>query len=379
MKALLGICILFASCNLNSTQMTQSEKKIDVLIGTYTDSGESEGIYVYTLDTDSGTLVYKNKVTGIDNPSFLALSPDLNHVYAVSEWGRDSSGTVYAYDFDRQSGALTFLNKQSSGGDGPCYVSVAPTGNYVFTANYGSGSLAAIPVAADGSLRDDIQAIYHPGNREDGKEGPSRMHASVVSPDNKSLIVTNLGTDKITSYPLHATAQSFPLDTVKQATYTLPEGSGPRHFTFHPNGKYAYAIHELDGKISLFDYENGVLSEKQQVLILPEGFTGKFAAADIHISPDGKFLYGSNRLGLNEIIIFKIDQDSGKLSFVGRESSGGKTPRNFAIDPSGQFLLVANQNSNDIFVFLRDQDTGLLTLTSEKISVGSPVCLQFVY
>lgn len=377
MRTLLFVCILFTSCNIKSN--SESTGKVDLLIGTYTDSGDSEGIYVYTFDTDSGTLVYKNKATGIDNPSYLALSSDLDHVYAVSEWGKDSVGTVYAYDFDQQTGQLTFLNKQSSGGNGPCYVTTDPTGSYVYTANYGSGSLAAIPTEPDGSLGNDIQEIYHIGNIVDGTEGPSRMHAAVVSPDQNYLFVTNLGTDKITSYPLNTNAETFPLDTTKARAVSLEKGSGPRHFTFHPNGKYAYAIHELNGKITLFDYEEGELTEKQQVNILPEGFADKFAAADIHISPDGKFLYGSNRLGLNEIVIFEIDQTTGELNFVGRESSRGKTPRNFVIDPSGKFLLVANQDTNDIFVFRRDVETGLLASTPQKITVGNPVCLKFVY
>ncbi|MFB5945587.1 lactonase family protein [Albibacterium profundi] len=377
MRALLFVCILFTSCNIKSN--SESTEKVDLLIGTYTDSGDSEGIYVYTFDTDSGTLVYKNKVTGIDNPSYLALSPDLNHVYAVSEWGKDSVGTVYAYDFDRQTGQLTFLNKQSSGGNGPCYVATDPTGSYVYTANYGSGSLAAIPTEPDGSLGSEIQEIYHRGNIVDGTEGSSRMHAAVVSPDHSFLFVTNLGTDKIIGYPLNTNAETFPLDTTEARTVSLEDGSGPRHFTFHPNGKYAYAIHELNGKITLFDYKDGRLTEKQQVNILPEGFADKFAAADIHISPDGKFLYGSNRLGLNEIVIFGIDPATGELNFVGRETSRGKTPRNFVIDPSGKFLLVANQDTNDIFVFRRDVETGLLAPTPEKITVGNPVCLKFVY
>lgn len=377
MRALLFVCILFTSCNIKSNG--EGNEKIDLLIGTYTDSGESEGIYVYTFDTDSGTLVYKNKVSGIDNPSYLTLSPDLSHVYAVSEWGRDSMGTVYAYNFDQQTGQLTFLNKQSSGGSGPCYVSTDPSGSYVYTANYGSGSLAAIPTESDGSLGSDIQEIYHKGNTVDGVEGPSRMHAAIVSPDQNFLFVTNLGTDKITSYPLNTSTETFPLDTTETKAISLEEGSGPRHFTFHPNGKYAYAIHELNGKITLFDYKDGGLTEKQQVNILPEGFRDKFAAADIHISPDGKFLYGSNRLGLNEIVIFRIDPATGELNFVGREPSRGKTPRNFVIDPSGKFLLVANQDTNDIFVFERNAETGLLTPTSEKITVGNPVCLKFVY
>jgi len=364
---------------MGATFTDQAQEKVNLLIGTYTDSGDSEGIYVYTFDSDSGTLTYKNKLTGIDNPSFLTLSPDLKHVYAVSEWGKDSTGTVYAYNFDQESGEMKFLNKVSSGGNGPCYISTDPTGSYVFTANYGSGSLVAIPILEDGSLNNEIQAIYHKGNTLNGKEGATRMHAAAVSPDNSTLFVTNLGTSKITGYPLNVNRESFPLDTTNLSIFSLPENSGPRHFTFHPNEQYAYFINELNGDITLFDYEKGLLKEKQQISIVPDGFTGKFAAADIHISPDGKFLYGSNRLELNEIVIFKIDQNNGKLSYVDRQPSGGETPRSFAIDPSGKFLLVANQNTNDITVFLRDQETGLLSETSEKISIGKPVCLKFAY
>ncbi|WP_118193664.1 lactonase family protein [Albibacterium indicum] len=379
MRTLIVVCILLSSCNMATTSTDPSQGKLTLLIGTYTGSGDHADIYVYTFDTDSGTLTYKNELTGIDNPSFLTLSPDLKQVYAVSEWGKDSIGTVYAYNFDQKSGKMEFLNKVSSGGDGPCYISIDSTGTYVFTANYGSGSLAAVPILEDGSLSNDIQAIYHKGNIVNGKEGPTRMHAAAVSPDNNTLFVTNLGTSEITGYPLNVNQESFPLDTNNLKVSTLPENSGPRHFTFHPNGQHAYFINELNGDITVFDYEDGVLTEKQKESIVPDDFAGKFAAADIHVSPDGKFLYGSNRLELNEIIIFKVNPTDGQLSYVGRQSSGGETPRNFAIDPSGKFLLVANQNTNDITVFLRDQETGLLSETSEKISIHKPVCLKFAH
>ncbi len=371
--------LLFILCALFIFGCTKTETKFDLIIGTYTNTGTSEGIYVYTFDSETGQLEYKNKTTDIDNPSYLALSPDLKSVYAISEFGEDTIGMVYSYAYDAGTGSLTFRNKESAGGRGPCYVSVDKTGKYVFTANYGSGSLAAVPILPDGSLGSEVQAIYHKGNMVDGKEGRSRMHAAVISPDNRYLFTPNLGTDKIGVYKFDANAVSNPLEPADPEFVSLPEGSGPRHFTFHPNGKYAYVIRELDGDITAFDYKDGTLSEIQTVSIIPEGFEGKFGAADIHVSPDGKFLYGSNRIDLNEIIIYSIDQNNGELTFVGRESSRGKMPRNFAIDPTGNFLLVANQDTDDIYVFKRDKETGLLTYTDISLNVGRPVCLKFVY
>lgn len=358
---------------------SKAQTKFDLIIGTYTNTGTSEGMYVYTFDSETGQFEYKNKTTDIDNPSYLALSPDLKSVYAVSEFGKDSIGMVYSYGYDAETGSLTFKNKESAGGNGPCYVSVDKTGKYVFTANYGSGSLAAVPVMADGSLGSAVQEIYNKGNIVDGKEGRSRMHSVVISPDNHYLFAPNLGTDKIGVYKFDANAASNPLTPGDPEFVSLPAKSGPRHFTFHPKGKYAYLIQELDGGITAFDYQDGKLTEIQTVSIIPEGFEGKFGAADIHISPDGKFLYGSNRIDLNEIVIYSIDQRNGELTFVGRESSKGKNPRNFAIDPTGNFLLVANQDTDDIYVFKRDKETGLLSYTDVSLKVGRPVCLKFVY
>lgn len=360
------------------TESTANPTKFDLIIGTYTGRDAKDGIYVYTFDSETGQLEYKNQAGGIDNPSYLTLSPDLKTVYAISEYGSDSVGMVYSYGYDAETGDLSFKNKASAGGRGPCYVSVDHSGKYVFTANYGSGSLAAVPVLEDGSLGTDVQDIYHKGNMVDGEEGPSRMHSAVISPDNKYLFTPNLGIDKIGVYKFDSSAEASPLTPADQEFVNLPAKSGPRHFTFHPNGKYAYVIHELDGGITAFKYDDGKLDQIQEVSILPEGFEGKIGAADIHVSPDGKFLYGTNRLDLNEIVIYSIDENTGELTFVGRESSKGNHPRNFVIDPTGNFLLVANQNTDDIYVFRRDKDTGLLTYTDISLELSKPVCLKFV-
>jgi len=370
--------ILYLCCLLTFTSCT-AQTKFDLLIGTYTNRGSSsEGIYVYTFDSKTGELEYKNEVGDIDNPSYLAISPDHKNVYAVSESGRDPVGMVYAYDYDSSTGKLTFKNKESAGGNGPCYVSMDHTGKYVFTANYGSGSLAAVPVLDGGALSSSVQEIYNKGNVVNGKEGRSNMHAAVISPDNKYLFAPNLGIDKIGVYHFDAEASSNPLTPAEPAFINLPTGSGPRHFVFHPDGKHAYLIQELDGGITSYDYHDGKLSPIQTVSFKPDDFEGTFGGADIHISPDGRFLYGSNRSGINEIVIYSIDQNTGMLTFVAKQSSLGKTPRNFAIDPTGNFLLVANQDSDDIIVFNRNQETGLLTPTDISINIGRPVNLTFV-
>lgn len=377
-KYLLLICLLLLfGCAPKENQVAPIV--FDLLIGTYTGEGsKSKGIYVYTFDSETGILTYKNETTDIDNPSFLTISPDQKSVYAISESRSDPVGSVYAYGYDANTGKLTLKNKASAGGKGPCYVSIDQSGKYVFTANYGSGSLAAVPVMPDGSLGSAVQEIYNRGNMINGKEGPSRMHAAVITPDNNYLIAPNLGIDKIGVYQFDSKVASHPLKPADPEFVSLPLKTGPRHFTFHPNGTYGYLIGELDGTITAFDYKAGVLTQTQSISMIPQGFEGTFGAADIHISPDGKFLYGSNRIGLNELVIFSIDQKNGGLTFVGREPSKGKIPRNFTIDPTGNFLLVANQDTDDVHVFKRNKETGLLTATDHSIIIGRPVCLIFV-
>lgn len=353
-----------------------TDERYHMLVGVYTSSGKSDGIYVYDFNAKSGSVSYKGKSSGVVNPSYLAVSKDRTKVYSVSERG-GGKGSISSFNFNSMSGELDFINSESSGGDGPCYVEVDDKGKYVFAANYSGGSLSAIPVNEDGSLNSGIQSIQHVGSSIN-KENQTKphVHATVLSPDNRYLLATDLGTDKVYIYRFDARNEK-PLSPANPPFINVTAGSGPRHLTFHPNGRYVYVINELDGSISVFKYKDGTLEATQTITLLGHGFNGIIEAADIHISPDGKFLYGSNREESNEIVIYSIQKD-GKLKYSGRQSTLGKAPRNFAIDPTGTFLLVANQNTDEIVVFKRNKNTGSLQFTGKKISIGMPVCLKFV-
>jgi len=362
-------CLLGMAALLSET----SAQNLNLLIGTYTKPGKSEGIYVYTFDASTGKLRYKNKVAGLKNPSYLAISTDEKFVYAVNESG-PGEGAVSALAFDKVSGELKLLNQESSGGDGPCYVSINKENTHVFVANYSGGSFTALPVLKDGRLSKALQTEkFNPNGRGKGQQASPHAHSAVLSPDEKYLYVSDLGNDEILSYA-YSGEDKKPLN--KLETVKLPHGSGPRHFQFHPNGKFAYSVQELSGEVVAFTSNLGKLTLLQSISGLPAGYTGRRWAADIHISPDGKFLYSSNRDDLNDIAIFSI-QANGKLIAAGRQSTLGKAPRNFVIDPSGKFLLVANQDSNSIVVFKRDTETGLLEQTGDTIEIDSPVCLKF--
>lgn len=360
--------------------VTAQKKKTSVsnlIIGTYTQPGKSDGLYVYEFNSETGELTYKNKAAGVTNPSFLAISRNQKFVYSVNETGRETPGGVSSFQFEPKSGDLKFLNKVKSMGDDPCYISIDKKGKNVFVGNYSGGNLAAFRVQPNGSLYDAMQVIQHEGSgvNKSRQEKP-HVHSTVISPDNKYLFVSDLGTDKVHSYRIRN--GNFPhLLTENRPPFTaVAPGSGPRHLTFHPNGKIAYLIHEMTADVSVYNYEKGTLTAIQSISMLTPGFKGNLGAADIHVSADGRFLYASNRGDANDIVVFVIDQN-GKLSLTGRQSTLGKGPRNFAIDPSGNFLLAANQNSDEIVVFKRDQQSGLLTDTSKRIKVSQPVCLVF--
>ncbi len=346
-----------------------------LLIGTYTGK-KSEGIYVYSFNKQTGETKYEHTIKNISNPSYLAISPNNKFIYSVEE-NSGQPGKVTAFAFNKLTGAATFLNSRSSGSEGPCYVSVSETGSDVFVANYTGGSLAVMHVRSDGTLDSATQNIFHQGSgvNKERQEKP-HVHSVVLSPNNHFLMVPDLGIDKIMVYRYNP-ANNVPLTPAKPAFAAVKPGAGPRHLVFHPNGKFAYLTEEMSGTVEVFSYGEGKLSSLQTITMLSVGFKGKVGAADIHISPDGKFLYASNRGDANEIVIYAI-QPTGRLSYVGRQSTFGKTPRNFLIDPSGKFLLVANQNSDNVFIFQRDPKTGLLSLTKNKIEVDSPVCLKMV-
>lgn len=370
--------LLFAIITLISlTTMAQTSTSTDfyLLVGTYTNEQKTNGIHVYTFDAKTGAFQEKSKVVDITNPSYLTVSDDNKNVYAVSEGGPGKG--VNAYAFDMSTGRLTFLNNGSAGGNGPCYISVDGDKTTVFAGNYGGGSLSATKLKRDGSLSVDSQVIQHEGSSVNkSRQDKPHVHAVVLSPDKKFLLVPDLGTDRVNIYRFNSD-DTQPLSPASPAFASVNPGGGPRHLTFHPNGKYAYLILEMQGAVTAFDYMDGKLEEKQTITMLAPGFTGKVGAADIHVSPDGKFLYGSNRGEANDIVIYAI-ADDGQLTLAGRQSSLINTPRNFAIDPTGNFLLVANQNGNDVVIFKRDQKTGLLSPTGKTIQVDKPVCLKFV-
>ncbi|HEY5748840.1 MAG TPA: lactonase family protein [Chryseolinea sp.] len=369
------ISLLLMMCFFLTGNAQTSPKTFNLVVGTYTNPGKSNGIYVYSFNSGTGELTYKAESAPIKNPSYLAVSTDRKHIYAVSEVG-DGKESVNAFTFDPTSGKITFINSASTGGNGPCYVSVDSKNKAAFVGNYGGGSLAAVPINPDGSLSDKPQFIKHTGNSVKSNQEKPHVHATVLSNDDRYLFVPDLGTDKVNVYQV-TTNKAQPLTPAAQPFASVTPGSGPRHFVFHSNGKWAYLIQEMTGVVTAFDYSNGVLKTKGSVSLPASGSQGKIDAADIHISPDGKFLYGSLRGDQNEIVACSIDK-SGGLAVVGRQSTLGKTPRNFAIDPTGNFLLVGNQNSDNIIVFKRDQKTGLLSPTNIKISIGAPVCLKFV-
>ena len=352
--------------------MTYAQTEHYLLIGTYT-KGKSEGIYVYKFNSETGDISPVSKVAA-SNPSYLAVSPDEKFVYAVNEGG-DDKGSVSAFSFDKNTGTLKYIDKQPSGGDHPCYVAVNKTGKWVAVANYTGGSFSTLPVMANGTLGVPT-TIQHTGssvNKE--RQDKPHVHSTVFSPDDKYLFVQDLGIDKITIYSFNP-GSGKPEPAPVPFVATTP-GTGPRHFTFHPNGKYAYLIEEMGGQIEAYKYNNGKLTHIQTISSLPDTFTGKKWAADIHISPDGKFLYASNRTPSNTVGAFKIDNKTGRLTAIGFESVKGDVPRNFTIDPSGNFLLVANQETDNVVIFKRNKETGLLTDTGKQIQVGNPVCLKW--
>ena len=369
---LLGIAFMAVAVACQSESKEEEKEmpaeEITLLVGTYT-KRDSEGIYQYKFNPETGESKLVSVTGSIDDPSYLAVSPDKKFVYAVSEV---NGGSIKAYSLGDSS--LTFINSASSGGVHPCYVAVDNTGKYVFAGNYTSGSVGVLPVTENGGVGEPVQSIQHKGSgpNKARQEGP-HVHSVNVSPNNKDVYVPDLGIDQIVAYRFDATKGLLS----PGASVSVKPGSGPRHMAFHPNGKFAYLVQEMAGMVTAFAYADSSLTMIEEVSTLPEGYEGDNASADIHISPDGKFLYASNRFH-DSIAVFTIDSETGKLSLVSHHSVMGQVPRNFAISPDGKYLLVANQESDNIVVFERDKETGKLAPTGKEIMVSMPVCLKFV-
>ncbi|HEX7365506.1 MAG TPA: lactonase family protein [Pelobium sp.] len=346
-----------------------------LIIGTYTKT-QTNGLFVYKFNTETGKLSFESKTEGVVNPSYLAINSAGDKVYSVSEASGNQSG-LSAFNFDAKNGVLSFINSQPTTSKGPCHVTLSKDNKFAFAANYGGGSISVFPINADGSLSPVSQLIKHSGNSIDKKrQNEPHVHSSNFSPDGSILYVADLGTDFVKAYKYNANKEQ-PLTAEKAADIKIEPGFGPRHFTFNKKGDRLYVVAEMGAYVSVFAYKNNKATLLENVNMNDSDFEGNNGAADIHLSNDGKFLYASNRGSANDIAIFKVLKN-GKLLKIANESTKGKAPRNFAIDPTDNFLLVANQDSNDVYVFKRDKKTGLLTYTEEMINVGAPVCLKFV-
>jgi 6-phosphogluconolactonase len=372
---------IVALMTLTASRAAEPEELL-VYVGTYTNGGKSQGIYRYRLDLSSGKLTPIGVTSGIKNPSFLAIHPDGKHLYAVSEVaeGGKPTGAVTAFSLNAKTGELTALNHQSSEGGGPCHVAVDRSGKCVLVANYGGGSIASLPLASDGSLESAASAIQHEGSSIDpARQKEPHAHSINVSPDNRFAFAADLGLDKILVYKLDpATGKLAPHNPPFAKT---PAGGGPRHFAFHPEGRFAYVCNEMKSSVTAFAYdaERGTLTELQTITTLPadkQGLAGN-STAEIQVHPSGKFLYCSNR-GHDSLAIFQIDPATGKLTAAGYQSTLGRTPRNFGIDPTGKYILACNQGSDTVAVFQVDQTTGALSQVGEPIAVPVPVCVKFL-
>ena len=354
-----------------------------LFVGTYTEGGAvnganagSKGIYVYNFDAATGESTPVSTIAA-DNPSYLALAPDGKFLYSVNETNGAKPGSVSAFSFDRSTGKLAFLDKQPSGGADPCYVAVDARRKWLMVANYSGGSYSALPISADGWLRPLTQTVQHSGSGPNkARQEKAHVHSTIFSPDEKYLVVADLGLDNLSVLRFNASAEQNPLTPATDSTVTIAPGSGPRHISFSPDKPYVYLINELAGTVDAFHYANGKFILLQELSSHPAGYSGNIGSADIHVSPDGKFLYASNRGDANSIVIYSIDAKTGKLTLKGFQPTLGNTPRNFMIDPTGQWLLVANQNGKNVVIFQIDQHTGLLTATGKQIEVPAPVCLK---
>jgi 6-phosphogluconolactonase len=351
--------------------MQAQKNKFNLIVGTYTNSCDSKGIYVYEFDSNTGAFIFKNATENVINPSYLTLSSDNKFIYSVNENGLKSA--VSSFGFNPSTGQLDLINTQNSIGADPCYI-INDEKN-VITANYSGGNISVFGKNSDGSITEAKQVVQHFGKGIDPKrQGSPHVHMVYFSPDTKYVLANDLGTDTVYSYQYNPNSANEILRL--KNSFTVKPGSGPRHLTFSKDGKWVYLLQEMDGTLTVFSYSKGMLKKVSETSIVAKDFKGDIGSADIHISPDGKFLYASNRGTANDISIFKILKN-GKLQSKGQTSTLGKGPRNFVIDPSGNFLLAAQQRSNEIVIFKRNKTKGSITDTGKRIALCSPVCLVF--
>ena len=384
---LLFIAFVAISCTMKKSEDSNKETNSDtitdsivsmgemyMLAGTYTSAEGSKGIYVYRFDTDTGESDPVSMVE-VANPSYLVFSPNEQFVYSVGENGEDDS-YAHAFSFDKSNGQLKLIDSPLTFGSSPAYITLDAQGNNVITANYGGGSISQFNVNTNGTLSPLSNLFEFEGKGEDPvRQKQPHLHSVRYSPDGMFMFAADLGTDRIYRYKTITSVFEGQPALLKNdtAVFATPAGTGPRHFDFHPNGLYFYLLGELSGEVIVYDYNMGDLQQKQRILADTVGAQG---SADIHVSPNGKFLYASNRLKADGIAIFSIDSQDGTLTKAGYQLTA-KHPRNFAITPNGKFLLVAGRDDNVIEVYSIDKKTGLLTNTNKDILIDKPVCIKF--
>jgi 6-phosphogluconolactonase len=371
---------LLLSAVLYCSGVAQAER-YRVFVGTYTGGDSiSKGVYSCEFDSETGKLSEPVLAAELINPSFLAIHPSGKYLYAVNEVSEGpgrGNGAVTALTINAD-GTLTKINHQASEGGAPCHCNVDSTGTNLLIANYGGGNVAVYPISEDGSLKPVSCNIQHEGSSVDkSRQGAPHAHSINISSDNKFAYAADLGLDKIMIYKLDAEAHT--LTPASQPAALVTPGGGPRHFAIHPSSKFAYTNNEITMVVTGFSRnpEDGSLKAIQEISTIPAGFDGRKSTAECLVHPSGKFLYVSNR-GHETITAFTIDQETGLLTYVENEPTGGKEPRNFFIDPSGKWLLAENQNSDTVYVFSIDQQTGTLKPTGDFVTVGRPVCIRMV-
>lgn len=360
--------------------MSNTKKAPTVFVGTYTEKegSQSKGIYVYRMDPSSGELTFQWEARGVINPSYLAIHPQQKFLYAVNEvqsFAGQEGGGVTALAIELGSGELNLLNAYSSQGKDPCYISIEKSGQFALVANYSGGNAAMLPIQRDGKLGPASDVVRHSGSSvHPQRQTAPFMHSIIPDPTNRFAIAADLGADKIVVYEMDLENGTLR----KHGEVNVKPGSGPRHTIFHPNGHYLYLINELSSTLAVyrFDSDAGSLEEVQTISTLPDDFEGENLCADLHIH--GKYLYASNRKH-DSIAWYLIDEDTGRLSYQGEIPSGGKEPRGFAIDPTGNFLLAAHERSGNIVIFQIDPPTGKLIKTGQEMKLSYPVCVKFTY
>lgn len=380
LNGILSVFFLFfaiAGCSESETETAEPSPKEIFYVGTFEGRG-SEGLYVFEFDRNEESFRHIQTVSGRQGPNFQAVHPGGEYLYSVSDDPVDpeqGESTISAYKIDRETGELTLINEQPVDGSGICHVSADPLGKFVYVANYGSGSLSSFIVSDDGSLSGAADRVQHEGSSvNEQRQRAPHAHSTIPSPDGRFIYASDLGIDKIMIYEVDR--ETGELNPAETPWFDVEPGAGPRHFTFHPDGNYAYSVEELTSTVTALSVDDatGALMEVERVDMLPDDFEEDSWAADIHISPDGRFLYASNR-GHDSLVIFEIDPATGRLNLTGHESTRGGHPRNFGIDAGGEYVFVANRDDDHVVLFKRDTETGMLSFTGEEMEVPMAVCV----